>query len=230
MKINTALIMCAGYGTRLLPITNDKPKPLIQIKGKTLLSKAIDLIFLIGIKQIKINSFYLSEQLNDFVRNTKFKKNIEIINDGEELLNTGGGVKNMLNNFNDDDFLVLNPDTIWNYEYKETIIKMIDHYYNNKLNNLLLVVNKKYSFDKRLNGDFEFKNFKLTKENKKNHIYTGLQILNKKLFINEKEKIFSMNKIWNKQIELSNLNGFESNQKFLHLTDLDIYKAILKNN
>jgi len=230
MKINTALIMCAGYGTRLLPITNDKPKPLIQIKGKTLLSKAIDLIFLIGIKQIKINSFYLSEQLNDFVRNTKFQKNIEIINDGEELLNTGGGVKNMLNNFNDDDFLVLNPDTIWNYEYKETIIKMIDHYYNNKLNNLLLVVNKKYSFDKRLNGDFEFKNFKLTKENKKNHIYTGLQILNKKLFINEKEKIFSMNKIWNKQIELSNLNGFESNQKFLHLTDLDIYKAILKNN
>ena len=143
MKINTALILCAGYGKRLNPITLSLPKPLIEIRDRSLLSRTIELIISLGIKNIKINSFYLSDQIVECIRNSNYKNNIEIINDGDFILDTGGGVKNMIQYFKQDDFLVFNPDTIWDINYKDTIIKMIDYYYENKLSNLLLVANKK---------------------------------------------------------------------------------------
>ena len=105
---------------------------------------------------------------------------------------------------------------------------MISFYKTKNLNNLLLVVNKKYSFDKNLKGDFNFKNSKLVREGQNQYIYTGLQILNKKLFDDVENKKFSMNQIWDREIKNSNLYGFESHENFLHLTDKTIYDAIIK--
>lgn len=226
MKINTALILCAGYGKRLNPITLSLPKPLIEIRDRSLLSRTIELIVSLGIKNIKINSFYLSDQIVEFIRNSNYKNNIEIINDGDFILDTGGGVKNMIQYFKQDDFLVFNPDTIWDINYKDTIIKMIDCYYENKLSNLLLVVNKKKSFDKKLNGDFNLRNKKLKRETNNQYIYIGLQILNRRLLEDIEEKKFSMNTVWNKQLIKSSLNGFESKEEFIHLTDIEIYDKL----
>ena len=228
MKINTAFILCAGYGKRLNPITLSKPKPLIEIKNKTLLTRTIELIFSMGINNIKINSFYLPDQITNFVRNHKLRNKIEIINDGSEILDTGGGIKNMIKHIREDNFLVFNPDTLWDENYITTVTDMIYFYENNNLNNLLLVTNKKNSFDKNLKGDFNMKNSKLVRENQNLYIYTGLQILHKSIFNDVKSKKFSMNKIWDKEIKNFNLNGFESYQNFLHLTDLSIYKEIIK--
>ncbi len=102
MKINTAFILCAGYGKRLNPITLSKPKPLIEVKNKTLLTRTIELIFSMGINNIKINSFYLPDQITNFVRNHKLRNKIEIINDGSEILDTGGGIKNMIKYIRED--------------------------------------------------------------------------------------------------------------------------------
>ena len=226
MKINTALILCAGYGKRLNPITLSLPKPLIEIRDRSLLSRTIELIISLGIKNIKINSFYLSDQIVESIRNSNYKNNIEIINDGDFILDTGGGVKNMIQYFKQDDFLVFNPDTIWDINYKDTIIKMIDYYYENKLSNLLLVANKKKSFDKKLNGDFNLINKKLKRETNNQYIYIGLQILNRRLLEDIEEKKFSMNTVWNKQIIKSSLNGFESKEEFIHLTDIEIYDKL----
>ena len=228
MKINTAFILCAGYGKRLNPITLSKPKPLIEVKNKTLLTRTIELIFSMGINNIKINSFYLPDQITNFVRNHKLRNKIEIINDGSEILDTGGGIKNMIKHIRGDNFLVFNPDTLWDDNYITTVTDMIYFYENNNLNNLLLVTNKKNSFDKNLKGDFNMKNSKLVRENQNLYIYTGLQILNKSIFNDVKSKKFSMNKIWDKEIKNFNLNGFESYQNFLHLTDLSIYNEIIK--
>ncbi len=228
MKIDTAFILCAGYGKRLNPITLSKPKPLIEIKDKTLLSHTLDLACSIGINNIKINSFYLSKQIFNFVQNSKFKRKVEIINDGNEILDTGGGIKNMTKYTIEDNFLVFNPDTLWDDSYKNTIIEMISFYEKKNLNNLLLVTNKNCSFDKNLKGDFNLKNSKLLRESQNQYIYTGLQILNKNLFDGFEKEKFSMNLIWDREIKKNNLNGFESHQKFLHLTDIKIYDAIIK--
>ncbi len=228
MKINTALILCAGYGKRLNPITLKKPKPLIEINNKSLLSITLELILSLGVNRIFINTFYMSDQIIKFLSESRYKNIVKIFNDGEYLLDTGGGIKNMIKNSDQENFLIFNPDTIWVQDYKETIIQMINNYERKNFNNLLLVVKKDYSFDKSLKGDFQLKNSKLIKENNNEYIYTGMQIINKSLFNDNNDKIFSMNKIWNKQIKKNNLNGFESNLKFVHLTNIEIYKKLIK--
>ena len=204
MKMNTALILCAGYGKRLRPITLTKPKPLINIKDKSLLLRAIELVNTIGIKKVKINTYYKSDILETFVKNSQYRDIIEIINDGNEILDTGGGIMNMIKDCDDENFLVMNPDTIWDNSYKQIVNEMINQYQDYRLENLLLVVNKVHSFDKTLKGDFALKNSKLTKENNNQYIYTGLQIINKNLFNDIKEKKFSMNTIWDNEIRKNN--------------------------
>ena len=134
----------------------------------------------------------------------------------------------MIKYSNHDNFLIFNPDTIWDENYKNTIIKMINFYEVNKINNLLLVVNKTYSYDKRIKGDFHLNKEKLTKISNNQFIYTGLQIINKNLINNIKLKKFSMNKIWDNEINKSNLYGFEIRQKFTHLSDINVYNDLIK--
>ena len=71
MDINTALVLCAGYGKRLNPITLNKPKPLIEINQITLLENTLNLINSLGVKNIYLNTFYLADQINDFIKNLK---------------------------------------------------------------------------------------------------------------------------------------------------------------
>ena len=141
--INTAIILCAGYGKRLNPITLKTPKPLIKLKNKPLLSNAIDLVLSLGIKKIKINTFYLSSQIKNFISSSPYKNIVEVINDGKEILDTGGGIKNLIKKNNEKNFFILNPDTLWTPNYKKTIIQMTNYFEQNNLSNLLMVVKKK---------------------------------------------------------------------------------------
>jgi len=226
MKINTALILCAGYGKRLNPLTLKRPKPLLQIKNQTILEDCIDTVIKLRVENIFLNTFYLSEQITDFFKDKNFPVKINIIEDGRDILDTGGGVLNMINHSDSNDFFVFNPDTIWNENYVSEINDMQKCYFQNKLNNILLLVNKKLSFDNNLEGDFDLEGNIIKERFKKNFIYTGCQILNKNLFSEYEVKNFSVAKIWNKLLMKQQLNGFESTNKFYHLTNLEIFKKL----
>jgi len=215
MKINTALILCAGFGKRLNPLTLQTPKPLLKIKNLTLLDHCINLIKNLKIEKILINSFYLKEQINQFIKNYNYNIQIKVIEDGDNILDTGGAVLNLINKSNEENFLIFNPDTVWNEDYLYEIKDMIDLYLNQKLKNILLLVNKDLSFDNNLKGDFGLEN-NLINTNDKRYIFTGCQILNKSVLKNEKIRNFPINKIWLELIEKKNLNGFESKIKFYH--------------
>ena len=120
MKIRTALILCAGYGKRLQPITNDIPKPLLKIKNTNLLDNALNFVQSLGISNIKINTFYLSEKIQNFIESKNYPLNIDVVSDGEKILDTGGGIFNLIKQLEDEDFLILNPDTLWNSNYINT--------------------------------------------------------------------------------------------------------------
>ncbi len=226
MEINTALILCAGYGKRLNPITLSKPKPLIQINEITLLQNTLNLITSLGIKNILVNSFYLSDQIEKYVADLNL--NLKVINDGNTILDTGGGILNLIDNSNQNNFLVFNPDTIWNKNYIIEIQNMEKFYFENKIKNILLVVEKSNSFDQRMKGDFSIKNNILKKKFDKNFIFTGCQILNKSIFENYKIETFSINRIWEEMISNDKLYGYISKVKFTHLTDIEIYNKITK--
>jgi N-acetyl-alpha-D-muramate 1-phosphate uridylyltransferase len=226
MKINTALILCAGFGKRLNPITLGKPKPLVEINNITILETCIELIENLGIKKIIINTFYLKEQISNFLKNKNYNCEIKIIDDGKNILDTGGGILNMTNQSNENDFLIFNPDTLWKKTHLTEIVKMQEFYFSKKIENILLLVNKNLSFDKNLNGDFDLENNLISKNEKKEFIYTGCQILNKKLLLDYKVENFSITNVWSNLIQKKRLFGFESFNNFYHLTDLEIFKKL----
>ena len=229
MEIKTALILCAGYGKRLNPLTLELPKPLLKLNNITLLEKTFNLIKSLGIKKVKLNTFYLKEKIKNFINDLNLDLDIEIIEDGNQILNTGGGILNMVKKSNEENFIVFNPDTIWSNEYVSCIKDMEKAYFKEKSKNILLVVNKILSFDQKLGGDFNLNNNILKKENNNNFIYTGCQMINKNLFLKLSNQSFSILDIWNNLLLQNKLFGHESKNKFYHVTDLRIYQELLKN-
>ena len=224
MKIKHGMILAAGLGKRMQPITLKTPKPLIQIGKKNLLERAIDLLINHGIEEIAINVYHLSDQIKNFINNKNFKAKIIISEEQNQLLDTGGGILNATRNFQKP-FIAINPDTLWNSDYLNELKDLEDLYFREK-KNCLLLVRKNLSFDSSFKGDFNLENGIVSRSNKNEFIFTGLQILDQSAFSTIKDKIFSMNKIWDYLIENKSLVGNESKQKFYHLNTREMYNKI----
>ena len=229
MSIKHGMILAAGLGKRMQPLTLKIPKPLIEINKSTLLERTINLLISHGVQEISINVHYLSDQIQSFINKKKFQVKITISKEEDLLLDTGGGVLKGTQNFGDNPFFVINPDTVWSKVYLEELKSLETIYLKNKKPTMLLV-NKKLSIDPSFQGDFNLNNEKVTKDDENQFIFTGLQITNRSSLIDEKSKVFSMNKVWNKLIKDKNLQGLESNQKFYHLNTFDMYEKILSLN
>jgi MurNAc alpha-1-phosphate uridylyltransferase len=229
MKINTALILCAGYGKRLNPLTLSEPKPLLRINETSVLENCINLIESLGIKKVILNTFYLKDKIKDFIEKKNFSLDIKIIDDGQNILNTGGGILNMINSSIESNFLIFNPDTIWTKNYTKYIQDMEKFYFSNQIKNILLLVNKNLSFDKKLKGDFNLVENKIKLDDQNNLIFTGCQIINRDLFKYHSIQNFSISEVWNELIVKNKLYGYESSEEFYHLTNLKVYEELLKN-
>ena len=233
MKITKAMILCAGFGKRLRPLTLSSPKPLLKIGNKTLLSNTLNFLEQFGIKKIIINVHYLGDQIIHYIKNNRFNSLITIINEKDKILDTGGGILNAISNFSNEPFIVINPDTIWNSNYLQELRTMEKEFFINKKNKcFLLVVQKKKSFDQFFQGDFHLENDIINRTDKDNlnYIYTGVQMIKPDVFRDQNSKIFSMNKIWDNLIKNKALFGKESYVNFLHISNINIYKRLLKKN
>ena len=229
--IKKAMILAAGFGKRIYPLTLKNPKPLLKIGNETLLSNTLKFLELFGVKQVVINVHYLREQIVEYLDKSQFNLIINIVNEKDKILDTGGGVLNAIQHFSNEPFLIINPDTIWNSHYLEELKLMEKAFFENEKDKCsLLVVNKKKSFDQSFKGDFSLENNLINRKDKNNlnYIYTGLQIIKPEVFSSLYTKIFSINKIWDKLIESNELYGMESNIDFLHVSTLDIYKSLLE--
>ena len=225
MSVKHAMILAAGLGTRMKPLTLEIPKPLIKVGGKKLLERSINLLENHGVEQIIINIHHLADQIEKFVLNIKSKAKIIISNEKDLLLDTGGGVKEGPKTFDKNPFFVLNPDTLWLNNYLGEMQSLEKLYLKNK-NPCLLLVNKRLSFDTSFKGDFNLKNNIVSKDMENDFIFTGLQLLNRKYLDLIKKKVFSMNEVWNILIKNDKLFGLESSQKFYHLNTEEMYKKI----
>ena len=228
--IKKAMVLAAGFGKRVQPLTKDCPKPLLKIGNETLLSNTLKFLKLAGIDQVVINTHYLSNQIVDYIKKTDFNLSIKIVLEKNKILDTGGGVLNVIDNFAKEPFLIINPDTIWSDKYLKEFQLMEKVFFENKKTYCsMLLVDKGKSFDHSLKGDFILKNNVASRNvnDKLNYIYTGMQIINPKAFIDFKNDVFSINDVWNKLIKNNQLTGFESNINFLHVSTLKIYKSLL---
>ena len=219
------MVLAAGLGKRMQPLTLKTPKPLLEINKISLLERAINLLIKSGVEEISINVHHLPEQIEKFIREKKFKVEVNISKETDALLDTGGGILEATKHFDDNPFYVINPDTLWSDRYIEEVKRLEDSYLKNKKPTLLLV-NKKLSFDGSFKGDFNLTNNQISRDEKNDFIFTGLQIIKRSFLTSENSKVFSMNKIWNDLIANKELYGIESNLKFYHLNTHEMYLKI----
>ena len=227
MTINKAMILAAGFGKRMRPLTEKVPKPLIKVGSKNLLERSIEILIKIGVDELVINTHYLSQEIDNFLKNKNYGISITLIKE-EELLDTGGGILNATKKFENNPFFVLNPDTIWNKNYYEEL-KILENSYLEKNKPILLLVDKTNSHDKSFKGDFNFtENNHITRNNENQHIFTGAQIINRSIFEGVIKKVFSMNEVWDQLVKEKKLLGQESNQTFFHVNNIKVYEELNK--
>ena len=227
--IKHGMVLAAGIGKRMQPLTLKTPKPLLEINNISLVERAINLLIDHGVQEISVNVYYLPDQIEKYLRKKNFNAKINVSNEKDLLLDTGGGVLKGTTQFKDNPFFVINPDTLWTKNYLEEVKKLEGIFYKNNKPSLL-IVNKKLSLDKSLRGDFNLRNEKIFKDKENQFIFTGLHITSRNFLITEKSKVFSMNKIWNDLIKKNDLYGKESKQTFYHLNTFEMYNKISNLN
>ena len=228
MKVKKAIILGAGFGKRMRPITKKIPKPLVKIHGVTLLENSIKFLNSLDVKHIVVNSHHLHKEIIDFVKRKKFSSKVNVIVEKRKILDTGGGILNASKKFKKQIFFVLNPDTIWRKGYRKEFRKLERIYLKNKKPTMLLVPKNK-SYDRSFRGDFNLnsKNEILRQKNNR-FIFTGAQIINRSIFKKRKIKPFSMNEVWDNLIKKKELLGVISRQRFFHINSYKIFKKINK--
>ena len=228
MKVKKAIILGAGFGKRMRPITKKIPKPLVKINGVTLLENSIKFLNSLGVKHIVVNAHHLHKEIVNFVKRKRFSSKVNVVVEKRKILDTGGGILNASKQFKKQIFFVLNPDTLWRRGYKNEFRKLEKVYLKNKKPAMLLV-SKSKSYDRSFKGDFNLnsKNEILRQKNNK-FIFTGAQIINRSVFKKRKIKPFSMNKVWDDLIKNKELIGVASGQKFFHINNYKIYKKLNK--
>ncbi len=228
MKVTKAIILGAGFGKRMHPITKKTPKPLVKINGVTLLENSIKFLSSLGVKHIIVNAHHLHMEIVNFVKKKRFSSKVKVVIEKRKILDTGGGILNASKQFKKKIFFVLNPDTLWRRGYKNEFKKLEKVYLKNKKPTMLLV-SKNRSYDRSFKGDFNLnsKNEILRQKNNK-FIFTGVQIISRSIFKKKKIKPFSMNKVWDDLIKNKELLGVASRQKFFHINNYKIYKKLNK--
>jgi MurNAc alpha-1-phosphate uridylyltransferase len=226
MKVKKAIILGAGFGKRMRPMTKKIPKPLVKINGVTLLENSIKFLSSLDVKYIVVNAHHFHKEMVNFVKRKKFSSKVNVVVEKRKILNTGGGILNASKKFKKQPFFVLNPDTLWRRGYKKEIRKLEKVYLKNKKPTMLLV-SKSKSYDRSFKGDFNLnsKNEILRQKNNK-FIFTGAQIINRSVFKKRKIRPFSMNKIWDDLIRSKELLGVTSKQRFFHINSYKIYKKL----
>ena len=227
--IKHGMVLAAGIGKRMQPLTLKTPKPLLEINNNSLIERAINLLIDYGVQEISINVHYLPEQIETYISKKNFGAKIYISSEKDLLLDTGGGVKEATTQFKDNPFFVINPDTLWNKKYLEEVKKLEEIFYKNNKPSLLLV-NKKLSIDTSLTGDFNLINETISKDKENEFIFTGLHITSRNFLTIEKSKVFPMNKIWDDLVKKNDLCGMESKHRFYHLNTFEMYNKISNLN
>ena len=205
-KPETAMIFAAGLGTRMLPLTEDTPKPMVEVCGKPIIDYRIDQLKEIGVKKIIINTFHLADKIKEHLSNVK---DVEIIISHEdERLETGGGLVKALEYLGDEPFYVSNSDVILIDRNSNALERLAKTWDAEKMDMLFLMHPIERAIGYHGNGDFDLdKNGQImvASSEKKPFVFTGMQILNPKVLEGYKAEPFSLSEIF---MKAKNENGF----------------------
>ena len=217
----SAMILAAGFGKRMMPLTKDIPKPLIEINGVTLLNNTINFLKKLGCSQIIINTHYYHSKIEKFIKERESIDDIILIYE-KKILDTGGAVKNAIPHFTNDNLLIINCDIFWRDENLKDGKSLIYNYNNTSLPHML-IVSKKNAFGLSKNkGDFILKKNRILrfKEGDQIIFYSGLQMLSIDILNEFPNQKFSFNVVWDSLIYQQKLCGQIMQSNWYHVGDI----------
>ena len=217
----SVMILAAGYGTRLRPITEKIPKPLVKVAGTTLLKNVLDHVLKLNCAKIIINTHYQHNKINNFIKNNYSKENIYVSYE-KKLLDTGGGVKNAQSLFVSNEVLIHNSDIYWSSKNFLDIKDFIRNFRSKQKCKLLLVPIKKAHGINSNRGDFIINNglIERFKENQKKLIYSGAQIISLDILNHYQKERFSFNTVWDHLIDKKLIFGDVMKSDWYHVGDI----------
>ena len=219
--IKTAMIMAAGYGTRMQPLTNNISKAMVKLDGKPLIDHMLQRLVNVGIKKVIVNVHAFSSHLISHLNSLNLDLKITISDETDLLLETGGGVVKALPMLGKKPILICNIDSIW-IEFEPVLEQLIKVWKPNQMDELLLCAKAEWSLGYSGKGDFDFgKNNSLIRRSnqKSDYIYAGVQIFKPDLAKPYKVEKFSRNKIWNESLKRKKIYGFQLPGYWMHVGD-----------
>lgn len=214
MSVNSApsaMVLAAGLGTRMRPLTDTRPKPLVEVNGQTLLDHVLDILQDADVSDVVVNVHYLADQVEKHLASGRPGMRFQISDERKLLMETGGGVAQALSLISSDPFLVINSDNIWTTKSEPVVAGLLRAWDEARMDALLLLVPHDNTRCHKGQGDFYLDGSGLVSRRKKGvpapFTYTGLQMVSKRLFDGAAVEPFSMNILWDKAMSDGRLFG-----------------------
>jgi MurNAc alpha-1-phosphate uridylyltransferase len=221
-RITTAMLLAAGLGTRMKPLTDAKPKPLIEVAGRTLVDRVLDKLVIQGVTRAVVNVHHFADQMTAHLSK---RKDIEIIVSDERhlLLETGGGVIKALPLLGDEPFFAINTDVTWATPGDQTFLKMAEAYDPERMDALLLLADMGATLGFRGPGDFYLvPDGQLVRRGERPsapYVFAGAHITHAGVLRSYEAKPFSANVYWNAMGRAGRLFGTVMAPFWMHVGD-----------
>ena len=202
--VNTAMIMAAGKGTRMMPLTADRPKPLIEVAGTALLDHVLDHLRAAGVGRIVINAHYRASQVEEHMAAHAADFQVAISDERELLLDTGGGLVRALPLISDDPFICVNADNWWTDDGVNAFTRLMSAWDDEAMDVLMLLIPYAEANNTQGQGDFDLDaDGRLSRrkpDQQAAYVWTGIQMLSKRLIVDPPSDVFSTNIFWDRAI------------------------------
>lgn len=202
---HTAMVMAAGLGKRMRPLTATKPKPLIEVGGKSLLDHVLEKLRAAGVKKVVVNVHYLADAVEAHLASRAHGLDVAISDERSLLMETGGGMVQAERLIDSDPFLAVNSDNLWVDGPADTLKLLASHWDDEKMDALLLLVPLARAENHKGIGDFHMDRTGRLRRRNKSHVapfvFTGVQMVSKRLLRDAPEGPFSTNVLWDRAIE-----------------------------
>jgi MurNAc alpha-1-phosphate uridylyltransferase len=213
--IGTAMVLAAGLGKRMRPLTATRPKPLVEVAGRSLLDHALDRLRAAGVRHAVVNVHYLADALEAHLKRRVQGIDISVSDEREQLLETGGGLVKALPLIDADPFLVVNSDNLWVDGPADSIRALAARWNEAQMDALLLLVPLARANCHKGRGDFHMDGGGRLARRKPGRVapfvFTGVQIVSKRLFDGANAEPFSLNVLWDRAISAGRAFGLMHN-------------------
>jgi MurNAc alpha-1-phosphate uridylyltransferase len=224
-----AMVLCAGLGLRMRPLTEKTPKPLLTLGGRSLVERILDRLVESGVEEAVVNLHYLGEQLEKKLSKRKDIK-VTFSWEKEEVLETGGGIKKALPLLGDEPFFAINGDVLWLNGLKPALQRLAEKWDPETMDLLLLMHPTAYALGYEGPGDFMMDPLgRLERRDQRQispFVFTGVEIVKPEIFENTPEGPFSMNLLFDRAQKAGRLYGLRHDGEWFHLgTPPDLKRA-----